>query len=226
MHTMAYKRDERLERLKTMPISNCKADDQHYWESFLVDLIIEKGLYLQFADQILSILMDLDDLRSYWEIVRDVMPQEFEYGLGASNTLISMFVKIFKEDPNIDFNEAKFEERKLRVIAFKNRQNRGSADAMLQEQGVNRFTRSEFELFLRLVRSVIREEGPQRGNPNYNLIAQALNEKFNRGRTAKNLSDIIRTRRSQHHAKPDIYPDIDNATIEEILEAYFPYKEA
>lgn len=225
MKTMKYSGDPRLENAYT-DLEDVLEDGTFYMELFIQGIIIEKELYERYAREIALILNDLNDLRSYWEIVRDLMPEEFKYGEAAANQIISMLVDFIKFDASIEFSTKIFEQRKVCINVNRNRRN-GLSNQMLENQGAVRFSRDEFSRFMELRRMYIRNEGPQIGRTNYDLVARVLNDEFHSGdelRTGEKLSSIVRAYRQNHKKKPYLYPCMDDAEVpvEVIVQAYFP----
>lgn len=223
--TMRYQNDSRLE-LAYQELDELLNEDTFYIEFFLQSVIIEKELYERFANDIAFILNDLTDLRSYWEIVRDLMPEEFKFGIAAANQIISIIIDYIRFDESISFNEELFEQRKIAINVNRKRVI-SLADKMLENQGAVRFCRNEFARFMELRRIHIRTDGPQKGRTDYVTIAKILNNEFHEGiesRTADKLSAIVRTYRQNYKKKPYIYPSMDDyqIPIDVIVQAYFP----
>ncbi len=226
--TMRYNGDPRLESVIIPGDSEedtlADSNSIFYIERFLQRIIIENELYERFAVQIAYILNDLTDLRSYHEIVRDLMPDEYLHGYSASSQIVSMLVDLIRTDKTIDFNEELFRQRKI-VINVHRKRIQDQADEMLERQGIVRFTTEEFRRFMELRRICIREDGPQAGRTNYLEVAEQLNIEFHAGspvRTPDKLSSLIRTYRQNYKHKPYMYPDMDDYTIpiDAIVAAY------
>lgn len=225
--TMKYSGDPRLENAYC-DLEEVLDEGTFYMDLFIQGIIIEKELYERYAREIAYILNDLTDLRSYWEIVRDLMPEEFKYGEAAANQIISMLVDFIKFDDSIEFSTKIFEQRKVCINANRNRRN-GLSNQMLENQGAIRFCRDEFARFIELRRIHVRTNGPQIGRTNYDIVARILNDEFHSGndlRTGEKLSSIIRAYRQNHKKKPYLYPSMDDTdiSVESIVQAYFPFE--
>lgn len=224
--TMRYNGDSRLQAAQELELEEHEEESSiFYIDRFLQRIIIEKELYERFASQIAYILNDLSDYRSYHEIVRDLMPEEYSYGYNAANQLISTIIDLIRFDSSIDFNEDLFQQRKI-VINVHRKRLLDQAGAMLERQGIIRFSEAEFKRFMELRRLCVREDGPQVGRTDYIQVARQLNNEFHEDsetRTAEKLSGLVRAYRQNFKKKPYMYPNIDdfNVPIEEIVNAYY-----
>jgi len=223
--TMKYAEDPRLLNAYN-DLDTAMEDGTYYMDVFIQGVIIEKELYERFAPNIAAILNDLNDLRSYWEIVRDLMPEEFTFGEDAANQIISIIIDYIKFDESIEFSADLFEKRKI-CINVNRKRKIGLANQMLENQGAIRFCREEFTRFMELRRTHIRFDGPQAGRTNYDIVAATLNIEFHSGenlRTAEKLSSLVRTYRQNAKKKSYMYPSMDDLQIPiiDIVQAYFP----
>lgn len=160
-------------------------------------LLREKYGFL--IDELIPILRDNNDCRSYQILAADLIPQEYSINPMVAKKIIHLAVQEAVEIHNADSDPSEFidlKERTSRVRIATNHA-RSSGHVMIESMGRQAYSMEEIVFVVSLMQNCDYQwpSGAHKGYPNWNVIADALNEEFGTSRRAEDIAAQIKTMR-------------------------------
>lgn len=171
-----------------------------YTKIFILAAKLLKNRYPALIDQLVEILLDESDCRSYNALAEDLIPEEVRINPVVAKKIIHLAVqeatRRYNDSLSPDALPIDLRLRDSRVKTAINKQ-RQSGEAMLEAMGRTPFTQDGINYIVLLMHSsdFQHKSGANKGKPNWLLITEKYNEVFGLDRNPMSLADQIKVMR-------------------------------